>query len=270
MAFFHLVLYPMRRIAQDNRGESPSPSPFFLPFLMVLSLCLLPGSGSSSTVAKQEKRIPATQRPYIIKNRTYYPLPSSQGYEEIGIASWYGGDFHGRSTSNGETYDMYDMTAAHKLLPMHTMLLVTNLDNGRQTVVRVNDRGPFVQGRIIDVSLSAAKKLALWQKGTARVKVTALGEVRKTGNQQRFTRHVDFTKGEFYVQIGAFTQKNNSLQLQQRFLDAGHKAVIRKGTVKGKTFYRVQVYVGNSLYNAKRSERALLAKGYKGSFVIAR
>jgi peptidoglycan lytic transglycosylase len=96
---------------------------------------------------------------------------------------------------------MYDMTAAHKLLPMHTMLLVTNLDNnGRKTVVRVNDRGPFVKGRIIDLSLSAAKKLGLWEKGTARVKVTALGEVEQTGNRQRFVQYPDFNRGEFYVQ----------------------------------------------------------------------
>ncbi len=260
----------MKRFSTKIKNESFFLHPIFLFFLLVLYLCLLPVSGAASTVKKQQKRIPATQRPYIIKNRTYFPLPSSRGYEEIGVASWYGDDFHGRATSNGETYDMYDMTAAHKLLPMHTMLLVTNLDNGRQTIVRVNDRGPFIKGRIIDVSLSAAKKLALWQRGTARVKVTALGEVTKTNGQQRFTQYVDFTKGEFYVQIGAFTLKSNGMQLQKRFLDAGHKAVIRKGVVKGQIFYRVQVYVGSSLDNARLSETALLAKGYKGSFVIAR
>lgn len=237
---------------------------------LVLFLFLIPVLCSASAVKNQQKRIPATQRPYVIKNRTYYPLPTSQGYEEVGIASWYGGDFHGQATSNGETYNMHDMTAAHKLLPMHTMVLVTNLDNGRQIVVRVNDRGPFVKGRIIDVSLSAAKKLELFQKGTARVKVTALGEVRNVNGQQRFARHVDFNRGEFYVQIGAFANKSNGLRLQKRFLDAGHRAIIRKGTVKGQTFYRVQVYVGNSLQDARRSETALLAKGYTGSFVIAR
>lgn len=237
---------------------------------VVLVLCFLPDSSSASAMKNQQKRIPATQRPYIIKNRTYFPLPSSQGYEEIGIASWYGGDFHGQATSNGEIYNMHDMTAAHKLLPMHTMLLVTNLENGRKTVVRVNDRGPFVKGRIIDLSLSAAKKLALFQNGTARVKVTALGEVRNINGQQRFAKHADFSKGEFYVQIGAFTQEKNSLLLQKRFLDAGHRAIISKGKVKGQTFYRVQVYVGSSLHDARRSETALLAKGYTGSFVIAR
>ncbi|MBU0943049.1 MAG: septal ring lytic transglycosylase RlpA family protein [Proteobacteria bacterium] len=260
----------MKRFSPKNRNERLSFYPFFLFFLVFFPFCLLPVSGLASTTQKQEYRIPGTQRPYVINDRTYCPLPSSQGYEETGVASWYGSDFHGRATSNGETYDMYDMTAAHKLLPMHTMLLVTNLDNGRKTIVRVNDRGPFVQGRIIDLSLSAARKLALWEKGTARVKVTALGEIERRGNRQMFAQHADFNKGEFYVQIGAFTMESNGLQLQKRFLDAGHKAVIRKGTVNGETFYRVHVYVGSSLDSARRSETALLAKGYDGSFIIAR
>ena len=254
-----------RLLSIDKKGRSFLFA-FTLFFLVALLLCLLPALATASASKKQ----PATQRPYVIKNRTYYPLPSSEGYVEIGVASWYGSDFHGRATSNGETYNMHDMTAAHKLLPMHTMLLVSNLDNGREIVVRVNDRGPFVKGRIIDVSLSAAKKLALLHRGTARVKVTALGEVNKINGQYRYANHSDFGKGEFYVQIGAFTKKNNGLRLQKRFFDTGHKAVIRKSTIRGQTFYRVQVYVGTSLHNARRSETALLNKGYTGAFVIAR
>ncbi len=256
----------MGRLLSIGKKESSPLIPITLFFLVVLLLCLLPASG----IASANKKQPATQRPYIIKNRTYYPLPSSEGYEETGLASWYGGDFHGRATSNGEIYNMHDMTAAHKLLPMHTMLLVSNLDNGRETVVRVNDRGPFVKGRIIDVSLSAAKKLALLHRGTARVKITALGEVKKTNGQHRFASHADFGKGEFYVQIGAFIKKTNGLRLQKRFLDTGHRAVIRKTRIKGQTYYRVQVYVGTTLRNARRSETVLLNKGYTGAFVIAR
>jgi len=132
----------------------------------------------------QSKRgSPVPRDPYIINDRLYSPLPSSVGYEEVGIASWYGSDFHGRNTSNGETYNMHAITAAHKLLPMQTMLLVENLDNGKEIVVRVNDRGPFIQGRIIDLSYGAAQKIALIDSGTARVKVTALGEVKKTRQQ---------------------------------------------------------------------------------------
>ncbi|MCI5132293.1 MAG: septal ring lytic transglycosylase RlpA family protein, partial [Candidatus Electrothrix sp. EH2] len=101
---------------------------------------------------KKRKKIPGTQRPYVIEGQTYYPIPSAQGYEETGLASWYGDPFHGRKTANGETYDMYGVTAAHKTLPMNTMLLVKNLRNGKTATVRINDRGPFVDGRIIDLS----------------------------------------------------------------------------------------------------------------------
>ncbi|HID69072.1 MAG TPA: septal ring lytic transglycosylase RlpA family protein, partial [Desulfobacterales bacterium] len=156
---------------------------FFLLGFLVISLFIDVDTGQC---ALNQNKIPATQRPYCINNRTYSPLPTADGYEETGIASWYGSDFHGRATSNGETYNMHDITAAHKLLPMHTMLLVTNLDNGKKTVVRVNDRGPFVQGRIIDLSLGAAKKIGLVRSGTARVKIIALGEVKRINGQIQF------------------------------------------------------------------------------------
>ena len=234
---------------------------------LILFLLFISSSGES---AVKQKRTPATQRPYIINKRTYYPLPSAEGYEETGIASWYGSDFHGRSTSNGETYNMYDITAAHKLLPMHTMLLVINLENGKQTVVRVNDRGPFVQGRIIDLSLGAARKVDLVQSGTAKVKIIALGEVKKTNGQVQFKKHAALRSGEYFVQIGAFTQQYNGLKLQKKFLDSGHHTVIQQALINGQTFYRVQVFVGRTLNNARRSEQALLSKGYRGAFILAR
>ena len=111
------------------------------------------------------------KNPYQIFGKTYVLLPSAKGYSEEGIASWYGRKFHGRKTANGEIYDMYKMTAAHTTLPIPTFVRVTNLDNGRQIVVRVNDRGPFHGGRIIDLSYAAAKKLGYDTKGTARVRV---------------------------------------------------------------------------------------------------
>ncbi len=237
-------------------------------FSCIVTCLFLAASSGECTLT--QKKTPATQRPYIINNRTYSPLPSADGYEEIGIASWYGSDFHGRATSNGETYNMHDITAAHKLLPMHTMLLVTNLENGKQTVVRVNDRGPFVQGRIIDLSLGAARKIDLVQSGTAKVRITALGEVKKTNGQIQFKKHADLKSGEYFVQIGAFTQKYNGLKLQEKFFDAGHHTVIKKVLINGQTFYRVQVFVGRTLNSARRSEQALLNKGYKGAFILAR
>lgn len=104
----------------------------------------------------------------------YRVLQTSKDFVERGIASWYGSDFHGRRTSTGEPYDMYAMTAAHKTLPLPTYVRVTDLDTGNEVVVRVNDRGPFVEGRVIDLSYVAALKLGIARQGTARVEVRAL------------------------------------------------------------------------------------------------
>ncbi|MGB3225361.1 MAG: septal ring lytic transglycosylase RlpA family protein [Desulforhopalus sp.] len=211
-----------------------------------------------------------TQRPYVIKNKKYYPIPSAEGYSEQGIASWYGGKFHGRKTSNGEVYNMNSMTAAHKTLPMNTMLLVKNLENGKETVVRINDRGPFVRGRIVDLSYHAAKIIGIDRKGISRVQATALGEaaVNKYGVSSTLV-YTDLSVGEFYVQIGAFIEKNNATRLQKRFTDAGHATVIRKSSEPESIIYRVHVFAGNTMYDAKRAEKALLERGYKGAFIIA-
>ena len=117
----------------------------------------------------------ATMRPYTINGKTYYPTTVSVGDTALGIASWYGPNFHGKKTSNGETYNMNAMTAAHKTLPMNTMVRVTNLGNGAQTTVRINDRGPFVAGRIIDLSKAAATSIGMIGAGTARVKLEVVG-----------------------------------------------------------------------------------------------
>lgn len=117
----------------------------------------------------------ATMRPYTINGKTYYPTTVSVGDTALGIASWYGPNFHGKKTSNGEIYNMNAMTAAHKTLPMNTMVRVTNLGNGAQTTVRINDRGPFVAGRIIDLSKAAATSIGMIGAGTARVKLEVVG-----------------------------------------------------------------------------------------------
>ncbi len=111
---------------------------------------------------------------YEVDGHTYRVLSTSEGYEAEGIASWYGPKFQGRRTSSGESFDMYRMTAAHRTLPIPTYVEVTNLENGRRVVVRVNDRGPFHEGRIVDLSYVAARKLGIVGAGTARVRVRAL------------------------------------------------------------------------------------------------
>jgi rare lipoprotein A len=243
-------------------------------FLALLPLGCSPAGRQSSTGHRPESadyRLPPTQRPYVIDNKRYYPIPSADGYSEQGIASWYGPGFHGKKTSNGETYDMHSMTAAHKTLPMNTMLLVKNLENGRHTVVRVNDRGPFVRGRIVDLSYKAAEALGIAQKGITRVQAIALGEetIKKRGGPPTLV-YQDLSVGEFYVQVGAFVEKSNAANLQKRFTAAGHTAVVHKSVETEPLFYRVQVYAGKTMQNAKQAEQAMLEYGYAGAFIIAR
>lgn len=233
---------------------------FFIVFTASLAHCFYDGKAGA----------PATQRPYIINNQTFFPLPSSRGYVEKGIASWYGPDFHGRQTSNGEIYDMYKQTAAHKILPMNTMVLVTNLVNGRKTVVRINDRGPFVSGRIIDLSYRAAREIGVLRHGTAPVQVTALIEGEPTLKNMKNRNIPNFYRGKFFVQIGSFISSVNANRLQKKFHDAGHKAVIQKYITPKTIFYRVQVWVGNDLRIARRSREKLIKYGYAKAFVIAR
>jgi rare lipoprotein A len=120
---------------------------------------------------RYEEYAPANFRPYTVLGKYYTPMRTAKGFEEYGQASWYGQKFHGHLTSNGEIYDMFSMTAAHKTLPLPSFVKITNLDNQRVTIVRVNDRGPFHPGRVIDLSYAAAKKLDVLSTGVANVKV---------------------------------------------------------------------------------------------------
>jgi rare lipoprotein A len=232
--------------------------------LIILPLFFAPAAQTSG------HRPAATQNPYIIDHKRYYPIPSAEGYSEKGVASWYGGKFHGRKTSNGETYDMHSMTAAHKTLPMNTVLLVKNLENDKQTVVRINDRGPFVRGRIVDLSYKAAAALGIHEQGITRVHAIALGEeaISKWGEPPSLV-YQDLSVGEFFVQIGAFSQKFNASKLQQRFTDGGHTTVIRKSLGTQSMLYSVLVYAGKTMQHAKRAEKSLLDHGYAGAFIIA-
>ena len=150
-----------------------------LPFLfLACSSIRLPNYPDSSNDFKStgnKGSSAATMRPYTINDKTYYPTTVNVGDTASGTASWYGPNFHGKKTSNGETYNMNAMTAAHKTLPMNTMVKVTNLNNNRQTIVRINDRGPFVAGRVIDLSKAAANEIAMLGTGTAPVKLEIVG-----------------------------------------------------------------------------------------------
>lgn len=154
---------------------------------------------------------------YDTLGRRYYVLGSADGYVERGVASWYGPTFHGVNTSSGERYDMYGMTAAHKTLPLPTYARVTNLRNGRTVIVKINDRGPFVGNRLIDLSYTAAAKLDMLRDGTAFVEVRALVP---GGSPDLLTRSSEAPPPTLYVQVGAFADPNNA----QRTLDRLHAA----------------------------------------------
>ena len=226
----------------------------------ILILLLL--GGCAGHAPRSGGRGPATLRPYTIKGKTYVPLHSAQGFKEVGVASWYGPGFHGHTTSCGEIYDQNQMTCAHKLLPMHTLVRVTNLENGRSVELRVNDRGPFVSGRIVDLSLAGAKSLGLHAKGTARVRVEVAGEVPGAGPQ-------DELPGPFYVQVGAFTQRQNADRLQARLLSAGYAGtrILDKET-DGVRYFRVLAGVFPTTSTAEEA-RQRLGSTFRGAFVIA-
>lgn len=218
-----------------------------------------------------DSKLDWTQRPYEVNGERYQPIPSAAGFSEEGIASWYGRDFHGRKTSNGEIYDMHAMTAAHKVLPMNVHVRVTNLRNGRSTVVRINDRGPFIKGRVIDLSYKAATALDIVGPGTAPVKLEALGyrESGPVGDVAYYRQPPTYEVGPFMIQVGAFTVRENALRLATRLQSRYGKAVVVEGAVDGKTFYRVRVGVYPTLDAAANALLQFERSGFASSFVVA-
>lgn len=179
---------------------------------------------------------------YDVNGRRYYTLKTSSGYEERGIASWYGVKFHGRRTSSGETYDMYKMTAAHKTLPLPTYVEVTNLQNGRTVIVRVNDRGPFHDNRILDLSYAAAKKLGIANKGTGIVSVRAVEPSNAVLASRKDLPPRTLANGKIYLQVGAFSEKANADRVRDRIAINSKESVrITTAFSLGKMLYRVQV-----------------------------
>ncbi|WP_457596588.1 septal ring lytic transglycosylase RlpA family protein [Hydrogenimonas sp.] len=226
---------------------------------------LQPSKPRSSTAIHR-----ATLRPYTINGKTYYPTVVGVGWTQEGIASWYGPNFHGGKTSNGETYNMYAMTAAHKTLPMNTMVRVTNKRNGRSVVVRINDRGPFVKGRIIDLSYIAGKKLGIDRTGTAPVKLTVLGFDNIIASMAKKTGH-HYTKevvlGNFGVQVGAFRRYRGAKIYKERYdnFEGRYHTVVRKFIVGGEPLYRVWLMGFKSEAEAKDFIRAW---NIPGAFII--
>ncbi len=210
-------------------------------------------SGSGRTGAKTQRGT----KPYTIGGKTYYPLLSAHGYSEEGVASWYGPNFHGKQTANGERYDMYGMTAAHKILPFETRLRVTNLNNGKSIEVRVNDRGPFVANRVIDLTKAGAERLGMIGAGTARVRLESIGAVKGLQDGD--------LKGSFYVQIGAFSVKSNAEALKARMSRRGGVRTVYADQVN---MWRVQVGPYPSLATAENAADGLSGE-FGQAFVVA-
>lgn len=241
-------------------------------FSCLLLIVVLSGCGGPTTkvISTPETReLPAWLRPYEVDGQRYNPIRNHHGFEQRGVASWYGKKFHGRKTSNGEIYDMYALSAAHKTLPLGVYVKVTHLETGRQLTVRVNDRGPFVAGRIIDLSYAAAQQLGIVQSGTAPVKLEALGYKENDHGQVVYRAPADYDSGSFAVQIGAFGQADNAYQLARTMRARYGRATVVKVTVNGTTFYRVRVGDYRSLTKAQDAVRSFSSQGFPGSFVVA-
>ena len=227
----------------------------------------------SKTIILPETGKGALPAPYEVNGTRYYPLPESHGFIQYGKASWYGGKFQGRPTANGESYDMHKMTAAHKTLPFGTIVRVKNLFNKKSTVVRINDRGPFVKGREIDLSYAAAKEIGLVGPGVAEVQILALarevGKLHSNDEAKPIVELRDFQKGEFTIQVGAFQDKNNALSLADRL-----KVIYKYVNVTlytdgaGRTYYRVRASKSKTLEQAGKIEKKLEDMGFRGAFIV--
>ena len=230
-----------------------------------------PGSHSYGQPKSSPTIHRATMRPYTVGGVTYYPTVVEVGSKQRGIASWYGPNFHGKRTSNGEIYNMYAYTAAHKTLPMNTMVKVTNLRNHRSTVVRINDRGPFVANRIIDLSYAAAKELGVVGSGTAPVELEVLGF---DGNVQKASTTTvaksapsSVVLSNFAVQIGSFRRYQGAMITKDRnaLVDGRYKAIVKRFFVDGRPLYRVWL----TGFRSEQEARDFIAQGrYPGAFVI--
>ncbi|MGD8884072.1 MAG: septal ring lytic transglycosylase RlpA family protein [Gammaproteobacteria bacterium] len=213
---------------------------------------------------------------YSVNGKRYFVNFDTAGFKQQGIASWYGTKFHGRTTSSGEPYDMYKMTAAHKTLPLPSYVKVTNLRNQKQVIVKVNDRGPFVGDRIIDLSYAAAQKLDIAHKGTAHVEIeiapadivdhtastndTSNGQIKNGTNEQA---------SRYYVQLGAFTQRSHAEQLRNRLdQEAISPVTITPKTNHDSILYLVRVGPLPGKQQLKSLEVRLAELGYSESYII--
>ena len=230
-------------------------------------------SNSNNYSSSEDKKTYShpTMKPYVVRGIKYYPTVVNVGDEFDGIASWYGPDFHGKLTSNGETYNMHDMTAAHKTLPMNTIVKVTNVENGLTTIVRVNDRGPFVASRIIDLSNAAAHKIEMVNKGTAPVSIEILGFEAKgktTISKKKDLQTVpqEMQAADYAIQIGSFSSFEGALKTQEEHdgLD-GYSTIIKDVEINNNSIFKVWL----SGFKSEKEARDYRSTSiFKKSFIV--
>lgn len=237
-----------------------------------------------NAVPKYEKLSRIGNKPYYtVFGKRYYVMPTSRNYEEQGIASWYGTKFHSHHTSNGESYDMLAMTAAHKSLPLPTYVQVTNLKNGKKIIVKVNDRGPFEANRLIDLSYVAAKKLGMIGHGTTVVNVKSV-DPRDINQADLYAKdtstiaphHVRYKEvhqvkvehthasSTVYLQVGVFHNRERAEQLKNRL---GNLLGSPVNVNMAKNMYRVQVGPLNNIATANKIKDRLKANGLSSTRV---
>ncbi len=210
---------------------------------------------------------------YVVFGERYSVMESAAGFSERGIASWYGTKFHGRRTSSGEPYDMYAMTAAHKHLPLPSYVEVTNLENGRKIVVKVNDRGPFAHNRIIDLSYAAATKLGMVDTGTAPVEIrvipppgaspTAVTASLEPGSAAPADVEA---RVRYFIQVGAFGERHNAERSVRRMEAAGLS--VPAGLTESKRLHRVRVGPVDDVARVDELTRRLSAIGFTDTHVV--
>ncbi|MBW4049996.1 MAG: septal ring lytic transglycosylase RlpA family protein [Proteobacteria bacterium] len=202
---------------------------------------------------------------YEVDGRRYYVLATAAGYEATGVASWYGPNFNGLKTADGDRYNMYAMTAAHKTLPLPCYVRVTNLGNGRSVIVKVDDRGPFVANRLIDLSYVAAAKLGMLATGTALVEVRAI----TPGNPDVLTRATQHPPPPLYVQAGAFAVQRNAARVLARLHAAGLAGAFVLGPPETRSrLYRVRIGPVSGVPEFDRLVARLAALGYPGAQLV--
>jgi rare lipoprotein A len=220
--------------------------------LLTVMALLLSGCSSTQWNGTPTKRVTATTEElprskrgnmpfYEVYGVRYSVMNSSVGYKKRGVASWYGKKFHGRDTSSGERYDMYAMTAAHKTLPLPTIARVTNLNNGKSVIVRINDRGPFVKNRLIDMSYAAALELDMTGAGTAMVEVETL-TAGKADASKSIASIANDPNSRMYLQVGAFGEQGNARSLAERLNSNGiSKVSVHESNGESPVLYRVRI-----------------------------